>query len=43
MRMKYVQDLSLEEMSQATGQTKNSLAVNIHRGLKKLKLLYTPV
>ena len=40
MRMKYVQDLSLEEMSEITGQSKNSLAVNVHRGLKKLKLLY---
>jgi RNA polymerase sigma factor (sigma-70 family) len=40
MRMKYVQDLSLREMSLITGQTKNALAVQIHRGLAKLKLLY---
>ena len=40
MRMKYVEDLSLEEMSLATGQTKNSVAVKLHRGLEKLKLLY---
>ena len=40
MRMKYIQDLSLEEMSLITGQTKNSLAVQIHRGLEKLKLIY---
>ncbi len=40
MRMKYVQDLSLEEMSLVTGKSKNSLAVQIHRGLEKLKLLY---
>ena len=38
--MKYVQDLSLEEMSQITGQTKNGIAVKIHRGLEKLKILY---
>ncbi len=40
MRMRYVQDLSLKEMSLITGQTKNSIAVQIHRGLEKLKLLY---
>lgn len=40
MRMKYVQDLSLKEMSLITGQTKNTIAVQIHRGLEKLKLLY---
>ena len=40
MRMRYAQDLSLEEMSLITGQTKNSIAVQIHRGLIKLKLLY---
>ena len=43
MRMKYTQDLSLEEMSLITGQTKNSLAVQIHRGLEKLKILYTHI
>ena len=40
MRMKYVQLLSLKEMSLITGETKNSLAVQIHRGLEKLKLMY---
>lgn len=42
LRMKYFQDLSLQEMSLLTGQTKNALAVQIHRGLAKLKLLYEP-
>lgn len=42
MRMRYVQDLSLKEMSLITGQTKNSLAVQAYRGLQKLKLLYYP-
>jgi len=41
MRMKYVEDMSLDEMSEETGKTKNSLAVQIHRGLEKLKVLYT--
>ncbi len=40
MRMKYVQDLSLKEMAQVTGESKNALAVMAHRGLEKLKSLY---
>jgi len=43
MRMRYVQDLSLKEMSLITGQSKNALAVQAHRGLEKLKRLYYPV
>lgn len=43
MRMRFVQELSLKEMSLITGQTKNTLAVQVHRGLKKLKVLYQPV
>ncbi|MES2023538.1 MAG: RNA polymerase sigma factor [Patescibacteria group bacterium] len=42
MLMKYVKDLSLKEMSGITGETKNSIAVQLHRGLEKLKLLYIP-
>ena len=40
MRMRYVQDLSLKEMSLITGQSKNALAVQAHRGLEKVKELY---
>jgi RNA polymerase sigma-70 factor (ECF subfamily) len=40
MKMKYVQDLSLEEMSQLTGKSRNTLAVRLHRGTQKLKALY---
>lgn len=40
MRMRYVQDLSLSEMSLITGQSKNTIAVQLHRGLEKLRLLY---
>lgn len=40
MRMRYVQGLSLTEMSLITGQSKNTMAVQVHRGLEKLKLLY---
>ncbi|MDD2657737.1 MAG: RNA polymerase sigma factor [Candidatus Pacebacteria bacterium] len=40
VRMRYVQDLSLSEMSLITGQSKNTIAVQLHRGLEKLRLLY---
>ncbi len=40
MRMRYIQDLSLLEMSKITGKTKNSIAVHAHRGLEKLRILY---
>lgn len=40
MRMRYVQDLSLQEMSLVTGESKKTLAVQIHRGLKKLRAIY---
>lgn len=40
MRMRYHQHLSLGEMTLVTGQTKNALAVQVHRGLAKLKVLY---
>lgn len=40
MRMRYVQRLSLNEMSLIIGQSKNTIAVQAHRGLAKLKLLY---
>jgi len=42
MYMRYVQNLSLKEISLLTGQSKNNVAVQAHRGLKKLKLLYGP-
>jgi DNA-directed RNA polymerase specialized sigma24 family protein len=40
MRMRYVQELTIQEMSLITGQSKNAFTVQTHRGLKKLKLLY---
>jgi len=40
MKMKYIQDLSLEEISLITGKSKNTLAVQIHRGIEKMKVLY---
>lgn len=43
MDMRYVKMLSLKEISLITGETKNTIAVQIHRGLGKLKLLYNHV
>lgn len=43
MHMRYVEDLSLNQMSDITGQSKNTLAVKAHRGLEKLKELYYAV
>lgn len=43
MRMRYVQDLSLKEISLITGQTTNTVAVQAYRGLRKLQSLYHPV
>ncbi|MFA6227207.1 MAG: sigma-70 family RNA polymerase sigma factor [Candidatus Paceibacterota bacterium] len=40
MRMKYEKLLSLKEISLILGQSKNSVAVQLHRGLAKLKELY---
>lgn len=40
MHMKYVDNLSLAEMSKATGQSKNTAAVQISRGLVMLKKIY---
>lgn len=40
MRLRYVQDLSIKEISLITSQSQNTVAVQAHRGLKKLKELY---
>jgi len=40
IKMRYSQDLSLREISLITGQTQNAIAVQVHRGLAKLKELY---
>lgn len=42
IRMRYLQDLTLKEMALITGQTRNTMAVQVYRGLKKLKVLYYP-
>ena len=40
MRMRYIQSLTLKEMSVITGQSKNTVAVQAHRGLEILKSIY---
>ncbi len=40
MRMRYMEDLSLKEISAKSGQPENTIAVQLHRGLKKLKSIY---
>ncbi len=38
LRMKYERGLSYQEISDRTGQSKNTAAVQVHRGLEKLRL-----
>lgn len=40
IRMRYVQSLSITEISLITGQTRNTVAVQAHRGLARLKEIY---
>ncbi len=40
VKMRYIDDLSLEEMSLKTGQSRNTVAVQAHRGIESLKSLY---
>lgn len=40
MRMRFVKELSLAEIAEITGKSKNTTAVHVHRGLEKLRYLY---
>jgi RNA polymerase sigma-70 factor (ECF subfamily) len=40
IRMRYVQELSVDEISHISGMSKNATAVYSHRGLEKLKTIY---
>jgi len=40
IRLRYLQGLSLKEMAAMTNQSENTVAVQIHRALKKLQKLY---
>ena len=38
--LKYVQGLSISEISEVTGDEKNTVTVRLHRGMEKLKALF---
>ena len=38
--MRYVQELSLKEIAEITGDTENAIAVRIHRGIGKLQKIF---
>lgn len=40
IELRYLKGLSLKEISLLTGQSENTVAVQVHRGLQKLKKLY---
>lgn len=40
LTLKYVEDMSLDEIHEITGESKNTLAVRIHRAQNKLKEMY---
>jgi RNA polymerase sigma-70 factor, ECF subfamily len=40
VRLRYLQGLSLKEISLITNQTQNTVAVQVHRGIAKLRKLY---
>lgn len=40
IHMRFIKHMSLKEIAVITGQKKNAVAVKIHRGLEKLKMLY---
>jgi RNA polymerase sigma-70 factor (ECF subfamily) len=42
IHMRFIQDLSLKEISVITGLTTNTIAVKVHRELEKLRVLYGP-
>lgn len=40
IRLRYVEGMSLKEMSLLTGQSENTVAVQVHRGLAQLRKMY---
>ena len=38
--MRYIEEMSLDDIAAATGLTKNAATVRVHRGLQKLKTLF---
>ena len=40
LHMRYVEDMSLDDISENIGTSKKTIAVQVHRGMKKLQTLY---
>lgn len=40
VKMRYFDELTLEEIAKKTGQSKNSIAVQVHRGVRKIRSYY---
>jgi RNA polymerase sigma-70 factor (ECF subfamily) len=40
IHLRFIKDLALDEMSELTGQSKNTIAVQVHRGLDMLRSIY---
>ena len=40
IQMRYIEGLSLKEMSVIIGKSENAISVSIHRGVQKLRVLY---
>ncbi len=38
--MRFIDDLSIKEIAEATGESENAISVRIHRGTEKLRQLY---
>jgi len=40
IKMRYIEELTIREMADITHQSKNTISVQIHRGMNKLRVLY---
>lgn len=40
LKMRFIENLSLEEMALRTGKSRNIMAVQSHRGIERLRILY---
>ncbi len=43
LKMRYIDDMTLEEIALVTDKTKNNISVSLHRAIEKLKIMSTPV
>jgi RNA polymerase sigma-70 factor (ECF subfamily) len=38
--MRFIDELSVKEISDVTGETENNISVRLHRGMEKLREIY---